>query len=186
LSVLGVVTGTLVDSETNPERVIAGGHITLVSGNVTLRTSTDAAGAYRFDGVPEGHFHISGFDFDSGRSTSSLDFVLTGGGRIAIYYDLQSHIHYAGVKGALGYWATPSGSEVDFVWWYGRNIVAIEVKSAREFRREWKKGIDAFRAGSPAKSYIVYRGTRELEIDGTRVLPLDTFLRRLHAGEIVG
>jgi hypothetical protein len=76
LSVLGVVSGTLVDGETSPERLIAGGHITLVSGNVTLRTSTDAAGAYRFDGVPEGHFLISGFDFDNGRSTSSLDFVL--------------------------------------------------------------------------------------------------------------
>jgi len=36
------------------------------------------------------------------------------------------------------------------------------------------------------KSYIVYRGDRELEIDGTRVLPLHSFWRRLHAGEIVG
>jgi predicted AAA+ superfamily ATPase len=103
-----------------------------------------------------------------------------------VHHELQSHIHYNNIKGSLGYWATPSGSEVDFVWWHGRNIVAIEVKNGREFRREWKKGLDAFRSGTPAKSYIVYRGTRELEIDGTRVLPLDTFLRRLHAGEIVG
>ncbi|MEA2329862.1 MAG: hypothetical protein QOE68_4821, partial [Thermoanaerobaculia bacterium] len=79
LSVLGVVSGTLVDGETNPQRLMAGGHITLSSGNVTLRTSTDAAGAYRFDGVPEGRFVISGFDFDSGRSTPSppLELVLT-------------------------------------------------------------------------------------------------------------
>jgi len=79
LSVLGVVAGTLVDGETNPERPIAGGHITLSSNNLTLRTSTDAAGAYRFDGVPEGRFVISGFDFDSGRSTPSppMEFVLT-------------------------------------------------------------------------------------------------------------
>jgi uncharacterized protein len=103
-----------------------------------------------------------------------------------VHHELQSHIHYSGVKGSLGYWATPSGSKVDFVWWHGRNIVAIEVKNGREFRRDWKKGLDAFQSGSPAKSYIVYRGTRELEIDGTRVLPLDTFLRRLHEGGIVG
>src|SRR5947209_1190376 len=64
LSVLGVVSGTLVDAEGSPERLVAGGHITLVSGNVTLRTSTDAAGAYRFDGVPEGHFILTGFHFD--------------------------------------------------------------------------------------------------------------------------
>jgi predicted AAA+ superfamily ATPase len=102
-----------------------------------------------------------------------------------VHHELQSHIHYTGIKGSLGYWATPSGSEVDFVWWHGRNVVAIEVKNGREFRREWKKGLDAFRSGTSTKSYIVYRGTRELEIDGTRVLPLDTFLQRLHAGEIV-
>jgi hypothetical protein len=32
----------------------------------------------------------------------------------------------------------------------------------------------------------VYRGTRELDVDGTRVLPLEMFLRRLHRGEIIG
>jgi len=103
-----------------------------------------------------------------------------------VHHEIRSHIHYAGVKGSLAYWATPSGSEVDFVWWHGRDVVAIEVKNGREFRREFKKGIDAFLAGSPAKSFIVYRGDRELQIDGTRVLPLESFLRRLHAGEIIG
>lgn len=103
-----------------------------------------------------------------------------------IHHELMSYIQYAGVKGSLAYWATPTGSEVDFVWWHGRNVVAIEVKSGREFRREYKKGIDAFSAGTPAKSYIVYRGDREHEIDATRALPLEIFLRRLHAGEIIG
>lgn len=72
------------------------------------------------------------------------------------------------------------------MWWHGRNIVAIEVKNGREPRREWKKGIDALRAGTAAKGYIVYRGNRELDLDGIRVPPLETFLERLHAGEIVG
>jgi predicted AAA+ superfamily ATPase len=103
-----------------------------------------------------------------------------------VHHEIRSHLHYAGVKGSLGYWATPSGTEVDFVWWHGRNIVAIEVKNGRELRREWKKGIDALRGGADAKAYIVYRGDRELELDGTRVLPLDMFLSRLHAGGIVG
>ena len=103
-----------------------------------------------------------------------------------VHHEIRSHLQYAGIKGTLGYWAVPSGNEVDFVWWHGRNIVAIEVKNGREFRRDWKKGIDALRAGATVKSYIVYRGTRELELESTRVLPLETFLRRLHAGEIVG
>jgi hypothetical protein len=53
-------------------------------------------------------------------------------------------------------------------------------------KRIAKKGIDALHAGATTKGYIVYRGDRELELDGIRVLPLDTFLSRLHAGEIVG
>jgi len=103
-----------------------------------------------------------------------------------VHHELVSHLHYAGVKGSLGYWATPSGSEVDFVWWQGRKVVAIEVKHAREFRREFRKGIEAFLGGTPASSFIVYRGDRELRIESTRVLPVETFLRLLHAGEILG
>jgi predicted AAA+ superfamily ATPase len=101
--------------------------------------------------------------------------------------EMRSYIHYAGVKGSLGYWATPSGSEVDFVWWHGDTMVAVEVKSSRRFRRRFMAGIDSLRAGGKnADSYVIYRGEAELEVDGTRVLPLETFLRRLHAGDIIG
>jgi predicted AAA+ superfamily ATPase len=103
-----------------------------------------------------------------------------------VLHEIRSYLHYAGVKGSLGYWATPGGSEVDFVWWHGRNVVAIEAKHGRTYRREYRKGLEALLAGRPARSYIVYLGTAELDIEGTRVLPLATFLRRLHAGEIVG
>ena len=103
-----------------------------------------------------------------------------------VAHEIRSRLHYAGVKGSLGYWRTPSGSEVDFVWWYGSNVVALEVKHAREFRSDFTKGIDSFRAGVPAKSYLVYQGNRELQVNGTRVLPVETFLRLLHAGDIIG
>ena len=103
-----------------------------------------------------------------------------------VLHEIRSYLHYQGVKGSLGYWATPSGSEVDFVWWRGRDVVAIEVKHSRTFRAEYKQGIDALLAGTKARSFIVYRGDRELAVDGTRVLPLEQFLRLLHRGEIIG
>jgi predicted AAA+ superfamily ATPase len=103
-----------------------------------------------------------------------------------VLHEIQSFLHYGGVKGSLGYWATPSGNEVDFVWWRGREMVAIEAKYGRRYRREYKKGIDALLAGAKARSYVVYRGAQELEVEGTRVLPLERFLTLLHAGEIVG
>jgi predicted AAA+ superfamily ATPase len=103
-----------------------------------------------------------------------------------VLHEIRSYIHYAGIKGSLGYWATPSGSEVDFVWWRGRDVVAIEVKHANAPRRELTHGIAALQTGMKARGYVVYRGDRELLVNGTRVLPLEIFLRRLHAGEIIG
>ncbi len=103
-----------------------------------------------------------------------------------IHQEIQSYLHYSRTKGSLGYWATPSGSEVDFVWWYGDQIVLIEVKHATEFRREHRKGIASFLQGKKATSYIVYRGSSELDVEGTRVLPVGVFLERLHSGEILG
>ncbi|MGH7573754.1 MAG: ATP-binding protein [Longimicrobiales bacterium] len=103
-----------------------------------------------------------------------------------VLHELRSYMHSNGVKGSLGYWATPSGSEVDFVWWRGTEMVAIEVKSARRYRREFRGGISSLLAGANARTYIVYRGDAELDVEGTSVLPLDAFLRQLHRGNIIG
>ncbi len=104
-----------------------------------------------------------------------------------VLHELRAYMHYTGTKGSLGYWATPSGAEVDFIWWYGRKAVAIEVKSSTRYRREFHSGIRALESGfgGSIRSYLVYRGQEELKVEGTRVLPVDQFLRRLHAGEIL-
>lgn len=103
-----------------------------------------------------------------------------------LLHEMRSYLHYSRARGTLGYWATPSGSEVDFVWWYGRKIVLIEAKHATEYRREHRKGIESFLQNKAATSYIVYRGERELDVEGTHVLPVEAFLRKLHSGQILG
>ncbi len=105
-----------------------------------------------------------------------------------VLHELKAWLHYHDVKGSLGYWATPSGGEVDFVWWRGSAMVAIEVKSGRRYRQEYRAGIRSLETGFKGKfkSWIVYRGSEELNVDGTRVLPVDTFFERLHAGDILG
>ena len=103
-----------------------------------------------------------------------------------LLHELRAYQDYAGVKGSLAYWATPGGTEVDFIWWRGRKVVAIEAKHSREFRREHRKGIEALAAAMEAESYLVYLGDRELQVEGTRVMPLESFLRRLHRGEVLG
>ncbi|MBI2896785.1 MAG: ATP-binding protein [Deltaproteobacteria bacterium] len=103
-----------------------------------------------------------------------------------LLHELRSYIHHAGVKGSLGYWATPSGTEVDFVWWRGTRFVAIEAKHGTKVRPEHRKGIASLLSTTRADSYIVYRGQRELDIEGTRVLPVESFLRRLYSGDVIG
>lgn len=103
-----------------------------------------------------------------------------------VLHELQSYLHYSGTKGSLGYWATPSGTEVDFIFWRGGRVVAIEAKHGKQYRSEYRKGIAALLGAMKADTYIVYRGDRELVVEGTRVLPMDVFLRRLHAGDIIG
>lgn len=56
------------------------------------------------------------------------------------------------------------------------------------FRPEYRSGIRSLESGFRARlrSWIGYRGDEELVVDGTRVVPVDTFLWRLHAREILG
>jgi predicted AAA+ superfamily ATPase len=102
-----------------------------------------------------------------------------------IFHELTAFMHYSGTKGSLGYWATPSGSEIDFVWWYGNRRVAIEVKHSTQWRAEYRKAIASLESSERIESYVVYRGDRELSIDGTHVLPVEKFLTRLHAGAVL-
>ena len=102
-----------------------------------------------------------------------------------VLHEIRAHLHYAGVKGTLGYWATPAGTEVDFVWSLGARTVGIEVKHARQWRSDFNKGLKALSEARSAETWCVYRGEDELLIDGTRVVPVETFLRRLHAGEVL-
>lgn len=101
--------------------------------------------------------------------------------------EIRAHVHYKNVKGSLGYWATPSGTEVDFVWWHGNNMVAIEVKASTTFRKEYVRGLSILREAQPAaRTFVVYRGHEELVVDSTRVLPVELFLQNLHAGTVLG
>jgi len=104
-----------------------------------------------------------------------------------IHQEIRSYLEYSRSKGSLGFWRTPSGSEIDFVWWYGDEIVPIEVKSSKEVRPFVIKSIRSLSEHKKIKaSYVVYLGEKELRIGDTWVLPAISFLKKLHAGEILG
>lgn len=103
-----------------------------------------------------------------------------------IHHELKSYLAYGVKKGSLGFWKTPSGSDIDFLWWYGKKMAAIEVKSSKKFKREFLNGIHSFQEKkSLHSSWVVYLGEEVLNFEGTFVVPVRTFLRKLHAGEII-
>lgn len=103
-----------------------------------------------------------------------------------VLHEIRAHMHYANVKGTLGYWATPSGTEVDFVYSQGARTVGIEVKHSRNWKNSFRKGLQSLCEGRKVQTWVVYQGEEEMVVDGTRVMPVASFLRRLHAGEVLG
>ena len=80
----------------------------------------------------------------------------------------------------IHYWRTATGTEVDFVLYGARGLLAFEVKRTSRLSPESLKGLRAFLADYPmARASLIYGGRRELNEAGIRVLPVDTALKEL-------
>ncbi len=104
-----------------------------------------------------------------------------------VFHELRAHIAYSACGGALSYYRTPSGSEVDFIWVRGRRAAGIEVKASERWRPEHGRVLrDLHAAGVLTACYGVYLGDVPLKDGPVRVLPLHEFLSELAAGRVLG
>jgi predicted AAA+ superfamily ATPase len=104
-----------------------------------------------------------------------------------LLHELRAWINRSGCGGDLGYWRTPSGSEVDFVWSRGgARTVGIEVKAARRWRRGDGAALAELAArGKLRGAFAVYRGSETLRDGPIEVLPVSRFLERLAVGQVL-
>ncbi len=81
----------------------------------------------------------------------------------------------------IGYWASGSGVEVDFILSRGKRRLAIEVKSSERLRPEDTRGLDALKdLAGLARRLLVYRGRRRFVTEsGIDVLPFEALVREL-------
>jgi len=80
----------------------------------------------------------------------------------------------------IHYYRTATGTEVDFIMYGERGIIAIEVKSNNTYRPEMIAGLKRFALDYPeAKLYLFYTGDRKLYIGNITVLPLTIALHNL-------
>ncbi len=84
----------------------------------------------------------------------------------------------------LGYefyfWRTRHGTEVDFILYGEKGLIAIEVKSSSSFDKSDLRGLRSFAEDYPiAKLYLVYGGEHSEYVDNITIMPVIDFLKNL-------
>ncbi len=101
-----------------------------------------------------------------------------------IYQELYAHSHYSGINYPIYYWRTTSQIEIDFI--LGEHEVGIEVKSTSSANYRHLKGLVSFAEEYNVKKLILITNDPLPRVLGNvLVLPWETFLHRLWAGEII-
>lgn len=100
--------------------------------------------------------------------------------------EIRAFISYSQIRGELGYWGTPSDSEVDLVWARGKRAVGFEFKSGKKWKSEFGGGLRTLlEAKKIDKAIGIYCGDDRIKGGPIVVLPWREFLKKLHQGEII-
>ncbi len=103
-----------------------------------------------------------------------------------ILHELRAWLSYTGRRYPLSYFRTHDGVEVDVMFESADGHVGVEIKSGREWRKDFNKGLRRVREElRRVRCFGVYTGERALKFDGLDVLPYGRFLERLWAGTLV-
>lgn len=111
-----------------------------------------------------------------------------------VYHELRVANEALGRYRPLAYYRTAAGSEIDFVIETKKardgsppRVVLIETKLADKWDRGWERPMRDLSAASTVhveRMIGVYTGTRAYRFGELDVLPVEAFLRELHAGDI--
>ena len=87
---------------------------------------------------------------------------------------------YLDSKYEISYWRTKSGVEVDFVLYGKEKLIGIEVKRKDFISKNDLKGLKSFKQDYPsANLYIFYGGSKTLNLNGIKAIPLKKALLNL-------
>ncbi len=102
-----------------------------------------------------------------------------------LWMEISAHASYSEIFYPICYWRTASGIEVDFI--LGDHEIAIEVKSTKLAGPSHLKSLRRFKEEYKVKRSILVSldsKSRRTE-DGIEILPWQTFLGQLWAGEVI-
>jgi len=111
-----------------------------------------------------------------------------------VFHELRVYNEVSHKHRPISYYRTSAGVEVDFIIETSRrsstalpHIVAIEVKRADKWNRDWGKPLRSLYAQPGLKTdrlICVYTGQRPYRFDPIDVMPAEAFFKALHRGEI--
>jgi uncharacterized protein len=103
-----------------------------------------------------------------------------------ILHELRAYLNRSGIRGELSYWKSGSGSEVDFIWSYGDKHIGIEIKSSKNWKRQYSRGlVNLLEKKKISNAYGVYLGNNPEQVGEVLVLDVNTFLNELSKGAIL-
>lgn len=96
------------------------------------------------------------------------------------FQELRALNDMLGLEYELYYWRTGDGTEVDFVLYGSRGLLAFEIKRSGRYDRSDLTGLRAFKKDYPmARCYLLYGGDTVREEDGIRIIPVKQALPAL-------
>jgi len=146
--------------------------------------------------------HPKFFMFDSGLARAAAGLVMHEVDRAwkgfafegLIYHELRAYNALSFKSRSIFHYAVSGSFDVDFLVQSkpktlsaSQQLIAIEVKSGKNFKTDWLHGLKILTQEAPQKisrALVVYQGRDRLLVDGIEVLPVEQFLDELHRGNI--
>ena len=101
-----------------------------------------------------------------------------------VFMELNAHRSYLDLHYGISFWRTKSGLEVDFI--LGDGEIAIEVKGANRVDNTDMRSLRAYmNEFKPRLGIVVSNEKYERQVGNITVLPWQTFLNKLWAGELL-
>lgn len=88
--------------------------------------------------------------------------------------ELRAINSYLRLNGEIFYWRTADGNEVDFIFKKGKEIIGFEIKSSKEWKKDFSFGLETLlKEKVITRSYGIYLGDKKLKVGEVNILPMN-------------
>jgi len=103
-----------------------------------------------------------------------------------LIHEIKAYVQYRKIGGEFYYWRTTSGIEIDLIWKRDQYCIGFEFKLSNNWKSDYNKGFKSFTESQPLKRAIgVYSGDKLLKAGDIEIFPVEMFLQKLWADQLI-